>query len=141
MNKTIAKNFEDLTQLWQTVRTFNPDCYLEVIIRPWKEKRSLDQNSLYWLWLRKMAKHFSKRETFTDEDMHDLMRHQFLGYEDKQISKTKIVSQLKSTTKLNVKEMSEYMLKVESWAAQNGCLLPRPEDQDHVYNMYREAAA
>lgn len=140
MNKTIAKNFEDLTQLWKTVRTFNPDGYLEVIICPWKEKRSLDQNSLYWLWLGQMAKHFSKQQVFNAEDMHDLMRHQHLGYEDKQISKTKIVSQLKSTTKLSTKEMSEYMTKVEAWAADHGCLLPRPEDMTHAYNIYREAA-
>lgn len=141
MNKTIAKNFEDFAQLFSMVKQSHPEGYLEVIIRPWKAKRSLDQNSLYWMWVGILAKHFSKKIPVSKEGMHDILRHKHLGYEDKHIGNTLIPGQLKSTTDLTVPEMSEYMTKVEAWAAEHGCLLPRPEDQDHVYNMYREAAA
>lgn len=140
MNQAIVKNFDDFEILFNLMREMHPESYFQIKWKTWEKSRSLDQNSLYWMWLDRMAKHFSKQQKFTNEDMHDLMRHQFLGYEDKQISKTKIVSQLKSTTKLSTKEMSEYMTKVEAWAADNGCLLPRPEDMDHAYNVYREAA-
>lgn len=104
------------------------------------DQRSLPQNNLYWEWCTQMAKHFSRKGgSFVKEDMHDLMRHTFLGYETKMIGKTKLEPQLKSTTKLDKHEMSEYMMKIEAWAADHGCLLPRPEDNE--YTKYREAQA
>lgn len=141
MNQAIIKGFDDFEILFNLMRDMHPGAYFQITWKPWEGKRSLDQNSLYWMWLGLMAKHFSRKAgPFSKDDMHDLMRHHHLGYVDKQISKTKIASQLKSTTDLSTKEMSEYMTKVEAWCAQNGLLLPRPEDQEHVYNMYREAA-
>ena len=110
------------------------------------DKRSLPQNNLYWEWMTQMALFFGgkgatniKGEKINSEDMHDLMRHNYLGYVEKQVGKTKLAPQLRSTTELTKAEMSEYMLKVEVWAAENRCLLPRPEDNE--YTQYREARA
>ena len=107
----------------------------------YKSKRSVGQNSLMWAWLEHMAKHFSgKGGTFTQEDMHDLMRHKFLGYDERKIGSTELPPQLKSTTKQNVSEMHHYLSQVDMWAATCGCLLPRPEDS--IYDqMCRESAA
>lgn len=111
---------------------------LEVVIREYKAKRSSPSNALYWSWLTELAKYFSKAKPFTKDDMHDLMRHQFLGYQDKVIGSTIIGHQLKTTTGLKVSEMHVYMLQIDIWATEQGCYLPRPEDSD--YAKYREAS-
>lgn len=108
------------------------------------DKRSLPQNNLYWEWMSRMSNFFGSRGAINDkgqrvskEDMHDLMRHMFLGYVEKRVGNTKLEPQLKSTTDLSKSEMSEYMIKVEVWAAECKCYLPRPEDNE--YTQYREA--
>ena len=72
-----------------------------VTIETIRPHRSLSANALYWTWLDALAKHFSKGGNKFDKDaMHDLMRHKFLGYEDKTVGKTVISQQLKSTADL-----------------------------------------
>lgn len=105
----------------------------------WQEgsTRSLGQHGLWWMWMTEMASHFSRKgNKFNKDDMHELMKHQFLGYEDKVIGKTEIKQQLKSTTQLTKAEMHELMEKVDMWSADHGCLLPKPEDS--VYSQLLE---
>ena len=107
---------------------------------PWTEPRSKSQLGLYRIWLRHMADFFStKGGQYTDDDMHDLCRHKFLGYEDRKIGHTEIRSQLKSTAagKIGKQEMSEYMHQIETWCTELGCYLPYPEDNE--YTKYRKA--
>jgi len=128
---------------------------LEIVVRQFKAKRSTPANALYWQWLTVMAKYFSGRKininadepdlepeyiitSYNKDDMHDLCRHKFLGYEDKLIGKTIIGHQLKSTTGLDVSQMHIYMLQIDIWAQDLGCYLPRPEDSD--YEKYRSAS-
>lgn len=106
----------------------------------WKEPRTRSQLNLYREWVRRLADHFSgKASQFTEDEMHDICRHQFLGYEDKVIGHTVISNQLKSTAdgKISKSDMSEYMTKVDQWAGEMGCLLPRPDDNE--YTKYRDA--
>jgi hypothetical protein len=87
-----------------------------------------------------MADYFSiKGAQYTEDDMHDLCRHKFLGYENRKIGNTEIVSQLKSTAagKIGKAEMSEYMHQIEVWCTELGCYLPYPEDNE--YTHYRKA--
>tara|TARA_R110002020_G_scaffold292877_1_gene508307 strand:- start:1169 stop:1576 length:408 start_codon:yes stop_codon:yes gene_type:complete len=93
--------------------------------------RTLNQNGLYWQWMTKMAKYFSDEKKFTKDDIHDLMRHKFLGYEDRVINNTVIAHQLKSTTACLTGEMFAYMEKVDAWSADMGCLLPIPEESEY----------
>ena len=103
-------------------------------------QRSLSANALYWQWLDTMARHFSKGVAkFTKDDMHDLMRHKFLGYESRTIGKTELPPQLKSTADLTKAQMHEYMSQLDAWAADHKCLLPRPEDNE--YAIYAKEAA
>ena len=104
-----------------------------VTIETIKPHRSLSANSLYWVWLDTLAKHFSKGgNKFSKDDMHDLMRHKFLGYEDRTVGKTVIAQQLKSTADLDSGGMFHYMEQIDAWAADCGCLLPRPEDNEYA---------
>jgi hypothetical protein len=104
-----------------------------VTIETIRPHRSLSANALYWTWLDALAKHFSKGGNKFDKDaMHDLMRHKFLGYEDKTVGKTVISQQLKSTADLTSSGMCEYMQQIDAWAADCGCLLPRPENNEYA---------
>lgn len=105
-------------------------------VRVGPESRSLSQNSLYWQWLGDMAKWFTSKGHEIDKDkLHDLMRHQFLGYEDRSFGKVKIPQQLRSTTDLDKAEMAEYMTLVDQWAADKGCLLVKPGDSEYMQIM------
>ena len=90
-------------------------------------------NSMHWVWMEYMAKHFSRNAgPFSNQDMHELMKHQFLGYKDaKTLGKTEIPAQLRSTTKLTKGEMLQFMEQVDTWAADHGCLLPRSSDNEY----------
>ena len=119
---------------------WNFDTRLVLKYEPWVERRSKSQLALYRVWLRHMADHFSgKAGQFTDDDMHDLCRHKFLGYEDRKIGSTEVKQQLRSTAdgKLGKHEMSEYMHKIEVWCTELGCYLPYPEGNE--YTKYRSA--
>jgi len=126
----IPKTFE---ALGTAIRMLLADGPVRVEVENVKERRSTSANALYWQWLTVMAKHFSRKgQVFTKDDMHDLMRHKFLGYEDKTVGKTVIAQQLKSTADLTSSGMCVYMQQIDAWAADHGCLLPRPEDNEYA---------
>jgi hypothetical protein len=106
----------------------------------WADAATTGQRKLYWAWMEALAGHFSNPgKSFSKDDMHDLMKHEHLGYEDKTIGHTVISRQLKSTSPsvMGKGSMSEYMTKIDAWAADHGVLLPRPEDNE--YTKYRDA--
>lgn len=106
-----------------------------VEISEYSPKRSISANDLYWKWLTDMAYHFnakSPKDNYSKDDMHDLMRHKFLGYfPEKKLGQTIIPPSLKSTRDLSKGDMCHYLNQIDMWAASVGCLLPRPEDSDY----------
>tara|TARA_R110000823_G_scaffold203197_1_gene334029 strand:+ start:2207 stop:2671 length:465 start_codon:yes stop_codon:yes gene_type:complete len=105
-------------------------------------KRSTKQNSLYWEWMTVFADYVTctvdnipdiDKQEFSKEDMHDALRHSFLGYDDpKQIGRITLKPQLKSTTKATKGEMFHYMEQINAYAVGLGCLLPLPEDNEYT---------
>lgn len=125
-------------QVWfitEQIRELCKDKDVMVEISEYAPKRSISANDLYWKWLTDMAYQFSAKYTgliYSKDDMHDLMRHKFLGYlPAKQLGKTVIPQSLKSTRDLSKGEMCHYLNQIDMWAASVGCLLPRPEDSDY----------
>jgi hypothetical protein len=100
--------------------------------KPWEDRRSLSQNSLYRVWCRTIGEAVGRSEA----DVHDLLRYKFLGSEEVEIGRDKIV-RLISTTRLTKSGMGEYMNRIEAWALDLGVMLPMPEDNE--YMEYREA--
>lgn len=93
--------------------------------------RSLDQNSLYWVWIAQITEFVNEKKgtDFSTNEMHEWMKHSFLGYDDpKVIGKVEIPAQLKSTAKLSKSEMFAYMERIDIYWAQLGCLLVTPDD-------------
>jgi len=104
-----------------------------VKVEEYKSPRSLSANALYWLWMTELANYFkAKGRTESKDDMHTLMKHKFLGWEEaRYIGKTKISRTLRSTTKLNKSEMCYYMEQVSAWAAEVGCFLTDPMESEY----------
>ena len=117
--------------------------------------RSISQNSLYWEWLTVISDHVNSMKMMitytpeeieefgfepepellvvTKEEMHDGMRHSFLGHVPaKKIGKMVVKPQLKSTTDLTKGEMFHYMEQINAYWAGMGLLLPIPEDSVYM---------
>lgn len=93
--------------------------------------RTLSQNSLYWMWIDQATSWINEkiRADYKTEEIHERMKHQFLGYTDeKQVGEITIPKQLKSTAKLTKGEMYHYMCQVDAYWAQLGLLLVTPDD-------------
>lgn len=106
------------------------------IEKPWimelklyKKNRSLAANRLYWLWIKAIGDEIG----YESDELHAIMADKFLPdevveYGGKQIKKDK------STSRLNTKEFTEYLEKVDRFAASElGIVLPSPMD------VYEEA--
>ena len=95
---------------------------VDVIIRKHVKMRSINQNRLYWLYLKLI-----EDETGNDSnDMHEYFKRvclppRFIKVFDKEI---KIPA---STTKLNTKEFGDYIAKIEDMS---GVKCPNPEEID-----------
>lgn len=102
-----------------------------------RNTHSRSQENLFWLWMTIMDQKFYRRLKTSPRqkiDMHDLMCSRFLGHSEKLVGKTAI-SSLRTLTwpdNLDKGEMARFMSKVEAWAAEHGCLLPVPEDNDYA---------
>lgn len=84
--------------------------YFSVDIRPYKSKRSLDQNSRYWKLITEAGAHFG----YEADEFHQLMGYKFLRYAKNRREF------IKSTTKLNTAEMADYQDKIERFCSQHG---------------------
>lgn len=102
---------------------------VKVTIEEYRKKRSLDQNALYWKWLTIIRDHI--RDTigavYTTDDLHEWFRDTFLG--KRQIKfKDRTLVVPRSTTSLNVQEMTDYLNNIEMYCADRlNLILPTQE--------------
>lgn len=100
--------------LFGKLKSLDPTQRFKVEVKPWKSKRSLEQNDRYW----KLVTEFGEYCGYDKEEMHQEIGKRFLTYE-KTINGV-VKTFVKSTTKLNTKEMAELQEKIERVAAQQG---------------------
>lgn len=86
-------------------------------------KRSLNQNSLYWSWVSIIAAELG----YTDNEAHTVLKGLFAPKKEMKFG-TKVYRVPRSTTELTKGEMVSYMFDVEVQANQLGITLPHPED-------------
>jgi hypothetical protein len=90
---------------------------IELILRPYKSKRSLDQNARYWAILREIAAVvWVDGKQFSDEAWHEHFKRTFIGCDDLPGGGTVGIS----TTTLTVAEFADYMTRIEQWCAEQG---------------------
>lgn len=98
-----------------------------------RERRSLQQNSLYWLWLNCISS-----ETGNEIDtLHDYFKDHFLARRVVVFGEERNAAI--STTKLNTAEFTAFLDKVQQFAAGEGIILPNPEDLyfEQFYKQYK----
>lgn len=130
--------------IWPVLQRIDETKVYQVIIKE-RDNRSLNQNALYWMWLGILAAHFTRHghtkddgDALDKDDMHDIMRHKFLGYvnESRKIGQTEIEEhKLRSTAKLDKGDMTHYLTQIDQWATEHGCLLPHPADSEYEQLM------
>ena len=123
-------------ELPQLVKALPADCYpIQLVGKQYQPKRSLSANALYWPWMNTLAKHVSTPQaTYTKDDLHDICRHQFLGYRsrgERMKDGSRIPEQLKSTTELTKPEFCFYLQLIDEWALSLGLQLPSPDESDY----------
>ncbi|OBU05297.1 recombination protein NinB [Morganella psychrotolerans] len=109
-----------------------------IIIKPWKNRRSLPQNSLSHMWYAEIRRHLCKNGIkHTDESVKEMMKHTFLGYEVVEMVNavtgvTEQIRKLRETSKLDTGDMFHFMEKVERWAVDIGCLVTIPNESEYM---------
>lgn len=111
--------------LMNNIKSFNDflasqkEQVVEIRIRQWRSKRSLNQNNLYWMWLQIIAKELG----YDTEELHNSFRALFLT------DRSKKIPLVRSTAVLNKIEFSQYLEKIEREANELGIVLPRPPSE------------
>jgi len=90
-----------------------------------KVKRSDSQNALYWMWITILGDEIG----YTKKEMHDAMRAELLVMESYRDLQGNLHECLPSTSKMKLGDFAQYLNAIERWGAEQGYILPRPEDQ------------
>ena len=98
----------------------------EVIIRPYKKNRTRTQNNTMWMWYDPIAEYTG----YTPEELHELFKGEFIGYEFYKYNGFSYLKPKTSTT-LTVKGMAIFLEKVMAVANFLELRLPMPDD----YNL------
>ena len=106
---------------------------LALQVKPYEGKRSLDQNSLFHVWIREMVAHFKPaRPELDEEEMKSIVKYRFLGTESIKAGKIMIENQLRHTSKLKRGEMYHFMEQVNQWCLDLGLNLTVPDDSEFM---------
>lgn len=99
-----------------------------VTVEKVSKKRSNAQNALYWMYLTIIASDTGEEP----EDLHLLFKRKFLPVEEIAVMNNTL-KRIKSTTKLDKLEFTEYLAKIEQMTE-----IPIPDTV--AFNRYRETA-
>lgn len=91
---------------------------LEVCVRPYNSKRSVEQNRRLWKIYGELAdKAWVNGRRYSAETWHEYCKGVLLGFDIKAMPDGTEVKTPISTTTLNTAEMTEYQNNIQSWAA------------------------
>lgn len=116
---------KDLLLRVASAAKIDPAHPLEFVIRQHRQKRSLDQNALYWSWLGIIGRHMGEDPDY----VHEFFKMRYVASKVATIMGQEI--EVRSTTKLNTAEMSAYLDSIFNFAAHEGIILPHPEDRGY----------
>ncbi len=104
---------------------------LEVIVRPYKKKRSLAQNNLLWMWLGLIANYLGDEHGIgtTSEDLKEEFQERFIGLKTYLKSDGTVGQRLRGTSELNTAEFTEFLNRIDVYCGSElGLRLPHPDD-------------
>jgi hypothetical protein len=83
--------------------------------------------------VRELAEHFTaKGYEINEKEMKDLMKHKFLGVEDRVIHNTVIPGQLRESSALDPGQMMVFLDQIWAWAADHGKTLKIPAESEYM---------
>jgi hypothetical protein len=96
-----------------------------------RKKRSLNQNAYYWKVVipivRAMLEDYGNE--LDDEETHSFLKEHVGKLTGSVVDSVgRRVAVVKSTASLTPAEFEAYILKVTAWAAQEGCIIPSPNE-------------
>lgn len=108
-------------------------------IKIWKDKRTIDQNSLSHMWYTDIAEQANQRlktNSYTMNSVKHDLKEMFLGYEEiehKNVITGELTKKLEliKTSDLDTGEMHFFLQQVETWSYQNGFKLRIPNDSEY----------
>ena len=107
-------------------------CY-RLILKPWREKRSLPQNALSHMWYAEISEYLiqSGRTDATPAWVKRNLKKTYLGsvevtYTDFITGEKETTWEPRHTSDLDTGEMHDFLCKVEAWCAQFGLALTIP---------------
>lgn len=117
--KATADNADNIVTLFTNeLKSWLKAGDLEITIRPYKAKRSHEQNKRLWAIYGELAdKAWVNGRRYSAETWHEYCKGYFLGFELKAMPDGSELKTPISTTRLNVAEMTEYQNNIQSWAA------------------------
>ena len=119
----IIKNDVVLSNCIKAIQDIKIEDNMQVEIKPYIKKRSLDQNALYHMWVKTIAEYTG----YTQSQMHEVFKARLLPIIYREVDGKKL-TELTSTTTLNTKQFSDYMREIEAFAIENNIMLPYPEE-------------
>jgi hypothetical protein len=101
----------------------------EVVIRKAKSKRSISANNLYWVWLTYLQDEIGE----TKEMLHLYFKHKYLKRDDISVLGQQVPVEV-TTTKLSVKEFTDYLRNIELFVMDKmGYSFPVCDDYREVF--------
>ncbi len=108
-----------------------------VIIKEWRETRSLSQNALYWVWMGQISEQRPLKcdsGAFKSSELwHEVFKKYYCPV--KNITNGEKSLPVQTTTLLDVGEMTHYLNKIESWCMDNNIKLTIPESSEYYQLM------
>jgi len=99
-------------------RALGEEVLHEVLIRPFRKNRTIEQNALYHSILKDIAEQTGN----THGALHEFFKMEFLGIQTFTVN-DKIMSRPRSTTGLTTKEFGSYIEQLHAWCADQGIKL------------------
>ncbi len=116
----------DKTKVLDYVNKLPDNKKFTVEIKRKREKRSIDQNRLYWLWLNCIMDETGEHK----DNLHEYFKQHYLGISEHMVFDKYQVIIARSTTGLDTKEMTDYLNRIQQFAGTElGIILPNPEDK------------
>ena len=106
---------------WIKSIELRPDAQiLEVVVKPYKKNRSLEQNDMFHAWCGSIA----EKTGHTKMEIKDIILEQVYGTEDYLNFKGEVRSRLRQTSGMTVQEMSELIERATQLGIELGADVP-----------------
>ena len=115
--KFICHKQEDIEEVQSALSTVSLEKPIEVTIKEYTLTRTEAQNRLMHMWFNAISEHvyLTQDVIFSPEIWKDELKEKFLGFDFVERPSGKIVAKVKKTSKCSVKELSEFLEKVDHY--------------------------